>query len=314
MSCCLVLAYNEEKYISDYIIELSKIFEEIIVVNDNSTDKTLEKLENLNINNLTILNNKKNKGAGMSLLNGIKYFLSTEHKYMIKVDGDGQFKVKDIINLNSLSKLGYDFIKGDRFWSEGVEGSIPLIRYIGNTIASILIKISTGNWKINDPLNGLFYFSKKSLENFYLPKIFERYGYPFYINIYMNTLALRNNLKIGQIKNTIQYREEESRLKPSIMLVKLSFYTIHSFLSKIKLKFKYSSLQVSAFLDIIFIFFLINTFYSGINLLLITFGIIDRPKASWLFLTLILFLFSFTSFYYSQVYEKEVRSKYFEIL
>lgn len=314
MSCCLVLAYNEEKYISDYIIELSKIFEEIIVVNDNSTDKTLEKLENLDINNLTILNNKKNKGAGMSLLNGIKYFLSTEHKYMIKVDGDGQFKVKDIINLNSLSKLGYDFIKGDRFWSEGVEGSIPLIRYIGNTIASILIKISTGNWKINDPLNGLFYFSKKSLENFYLPKIFERYGYPFYINIYMNTLALRNNLKIGQIKNTIQYREEESRLKPSIMLVKLSFYTIHSFLSKIKLKFKYSSLQVSAFLDIIFIFFLINTFYSGINLLLITFGIIDRPKASWLFLTLILFLFSFTSFYYSQVYEKEVRSKYFEIL
>lgn len=314
MSCCIVLAYNEEKYISDYIIELSKIFEEIIVVNDNSTDKTLEKLENLDINNLTILNNKKNKGAGMSLLNGIKYFLSTEHKYMIKVDGDGQFKVKDIINLNSLSKLGYDFIKGDRFWSEGVEGSIPLIRYIGNTIASILIKISTGNWKINDPLNGLFYFSKKSLENFYLPKIFERYGYPFYINIYMNTLALRNNLKIGQIKNTIQYREEESRLKPSIMLVKLSFYTIHSFLSKIKLKFKYSSLQVSAFLDIIFIFFLINTFYSGINLLLITFGIIDRPKASWLFLTLILFLFSFTSFYYSQVYEKEVRSKYFEIL
>lgn len=314
MSCCIVLAYNEEKYISDYIVNLSKIFEEIVVVNDNSSDKTLEILENLDINNLTIINNKKNIGAGMSMLKGIKYFLSTEHNYMIKVDGDGQFKVKDVINLISLSKLNYDFIKGDRFWSYGIEGSIPLIRYIGNTIASILIKISTGNWKINDPLNGLFYFSRRSLENFYLPKIFERYGYPFYINIYMNTIALRNNLKIGQIKNTIQYRAEESKLRPSIMLFKLSFYTIYSFVSKIKLKFKYSTLQVSAFLDLIFIFFLINTFYSGLNLFLITLRIIDRPKASWLFLTLILFLFSFTSFYYSQVYEKEVRSKYFEIL
>ena len=35
---------------------------------------------------------------------------------------------------------------------------IPKIRYLGNSIASILIKFTTSNKNINDPLNGLFFF------------------------------------------------------------------------------------------------------------------------------------------------------------
>ena len=42
-----------------------------------------------------------------------------------------------------------------------------------------MIKIATGNWKLNDPLNGLFMFSRNSIKSFSLPKIFNKYGYPF---------------------------------------------------------------------------------------------------------------------------------------
>ena len=40
------------------------------------------------------------------------------------------------------------------------------VRYLGNALASLLIKLTTGNWKINDPLNGLFFMSKKFHQTF----------------------------------------------------------------------------------------------------------------------------------------------------
>ena len=85
---------------------------------------------------------------------------------LIKIDGDNQFKKEDIIKIKGLlENESFDFIKCDRFWDGGIEGTIPSIRYFGNAFASFLAKFSTGNWKVNDPLNGLFGYSRKSLLN-----------------------------------------------------------------------------------------------------------------------------------------------------
>jgi glycosyltransferase involved in cell wall biosynthesis len=306
MNCCLVLAYNEEKYIDNLLTSIENIFDEIVVINDFSSDNTQKILNNSRLKNLTILNNKKNLGAGKSLEIGVQYFLASDHEYLVKVDGDGQFKTDDINKMISLTEKKVDFIKCDRFWENGIEGEIPLVRYIGNSLASLLIKISTGNWKINDPLNGLFLFSKRSLENFKLPKVFKRYGYPFYVNVFMNEKIFSQNIKIFQLKNTVQYRDEESKLRPSIMFIKLMYYTIKSFNKKIIQKFKYSNLQISALLDVLTLVFLTSCIYSAVNLILITFEYIDRPKASWLFLTIIMLVLSVFTFYYSQAYERKV--------
>ena len=311
MICCLVLAYNEEKYLNTLLDSIEHIFDEIVVINDFSSDNTLNILNNSKLSNLTILNNEKNLGAGKSLEIGLQYFLTTDHEYLIKVDGDGQFKIDDINKMISMTKNKVDFIKCDRFWKNGIEGEIPLVRYIGNSLASLLIKISTGNWKINDPLNGLFLFSKRSIDNFNLPKIFKRYGYPFYVNVFMNKKIYSEDIKIFQLKNTVKYRDEESKLRPSIMFLKLIYFTIKSFVKKIVYKFKYSNLQISALLDVITLAFLASSIYSGVNLILITLQFIERPKASWLFLTIIMFLLSTFSFYYSQAYERKVYENYF---
>ena len=92
------------------------------------------------------------------------------------------FLVKSQENLPKL------FIKCDRFWEGGIQGKIPFIRYLGNALASFLIKLSTGNWKLNDPLNGLFFISKKITSNFEVIKLFKRYGYPFYLTWYITKL------------------------------------------------------------------------------------------------------------------------------
>ena len=76
-SACLVLAYNEENFIENTILNIAPLFEEIIVVNDSSTDNTEQILSNLTIDNLKVINNSKNFGAGKSMMIGIDEFLKS---------------------------------------------------------------------------------------------------------------------------------------------------------------------------------------------------------------------------------------------
>ena len=122
-------------------------------------------------------------------MNAIKEVDLNKTDYLIKIDGDNQFKIDDILKLKKVAKDNkIDFLKCDRFWEDGIEGNIPIIRFIGNAFASFLLKLSTSNWKLNDPLNGLFLISSKALRNFDLPKLFidmdTHFFYPFIFQIY----------------------------------------------------------------------------------------------------------------------------------
>ena len=110
MTACLVLAYNEENHIEETLTSVSLLFDLIIVVNDGSTDKTIQKINDLSFKNINLINNEKNLGAGKSLLIGIKEFLNSDESHLIKIDGDNQFKKHDIERLIDLSHEGYDFI------------------------------------------------------------------------------------------------------------------------------------------------------------------------------------------------------------
>ena len=208
MFTLVVLAYNEEKYIKKTILELIEHFDTVIVVDDKSSDNTVTILEALSTkyNNLKIIRNKKNIGAGKSFLTAIDFIKNTDTKYVIKVDGDNQFNLEDILKLKKISKSNHiDYLKCDRFWENGIEGNIPLVRYVGNAFASFLLKLSTSNWKLNDPLNGLFLISSNATQYLTMPKLFYRYGYPFYLSVFFSNLSIERNLYIGQVKNTVTF-------------------------------------------------------------------------------------------------------------
>ena len=80
MNACLILAHNESKFIEKNVTEVISLFELVIVVNDGSTDDTKDILENLTYDNLKIINNQKNLGAGKSLEIGINEFKNSSCK------------------------------------------------------------------------------------------------------------------------------------------------------------------------------------------------------------------------------------------
>ena len=310
MFTLVVLAYNEEKYIEKTILELIECFDKIIVVDDKSSDNTSLLVEALcgQHKNIELIKNVKNIGAGKSFLTAIKSIEGDYPGYIIKVDGDNQFNLEDILKLKELSKnKNIDFLKCDRFWENGIEGDIPLIRYVGNAFASLLLKLSTSNWKLNDPLNGLFSISTKAAKHLNMPKLFFRYGYPFYLSVYFSNLSIERDLLIGQMNNTVTYRDEKSNLKAFTMLFKLIYFIFKILFSKIKLKMKYSQLQMSAILDILGAVSFITFIYSIAKFLNIRYFDYVASQATWFLVSLIFLILTISLVFVSQKIEYKIK-------
>tara|TARA_Y100000389_G_scaffold109199_1_gene106277 strand:+ start:2492 stop:3451 length:960 start_codon:yes stop_codon:yes gene_type:complete len=309
----IVLAYNEENNIQETIVELIDQFDEILIVNDFSTDNTKKILSDLTkVNkNIKVLENPKNYGAGKSFQHSIEYIKNTKNDFenIVKIDGDGQFEKKDIILIKKLlEKEKSQFIKSNRFWKSGIVGDIPTVRYLGNSIASFAIKFNTGLFLINDPLNGLFGFKKSFLTSINIPKIFNRYGYPFYIN----TISVQENVQTIEVQNTVKYNIGEiSQLRAIPMLFKLFMFSIRYFFTNLKLKLKNSNLQTSALLDLFFLLFQSFSYFSIYKLFEIRIIGYSGVQSNWLILFVIFQLSSYVIIYYGKVLENRFRKHFF---
>lgn len=294
MDKLLILAYNEERYINDTVIGNINEFHEVIVVNDCSTDSTKEILNNLSkkYNNLTVVDNIKNIGAGASMNKGIKKALESNFNFLVKIDGDNQFRNTDIKKvLKSATENNSDFIKSDRFWNEGIEGKIPKIRYFGNAFASFLIKLVTSNSNINDPLNGFFVFSQKAVKNLIIPKMFYRYGYPFFINSFYYKFNIHTPINIHQIKNKVTYEDENSYIKPLIMFIKLMIFSKKFYFEMIREKLKLSAFQMSGLLDIVSIISFLVAILSLARSVGARFFEVNANQSAWFIISILFIVF-----------------------
>ena len=161
MIVLIIPVFNEEKKIKDVINSIRGYCDQIIVINDGSTDQTKEILESLE--EITLVNHETNQGIGRATKTGIKKALEMGAEYVIKFDGDGQHVSTDIPKfLNYLNDQNYDFVKGNRFHSSIEE--MPPVKILGNFISTTLQKVVTGNFRISDPNNGFIGFKSSIFE------------------------------------------------------------------------------------------------------------------------------------------------------
>lgn len=307
-----VLAYNVSEFIEDVVKDLSSLNEPIYILNDGSSDDTLVKIENLknDYNNVFIVSNSKNQGAGYSTKKLILKAYNDGYDFLIKIDGDGQFLQSDIKKIINIYKNGdYQFIKSNRFWHQGIVGKIPKKRLFGNLFATMLLQIVSGTNKLFDPLNGLFGIStdiSSELNKFY-PK---RYGYPFYITV----IAVINELKTFQINNVVKYENQKSSLNPLIVLLTLMRLFFYFYIKKIKIKKFIGIYQRSAFLDKTFIFVLTTNILLILSILYLIYfsvGSIIAPR-TLLFIFIFNFMFNVVIFILSFKEEKSIRNTYID--
>lgn len=117
----VIPAYNEEGTLEKVLKDCQDLGDvEIIVVNDASTDKTHEIIQNANVREIK---NEKNLGHGRSLVRGLK---ATTGDRILYLDADGQ--IKPATNFNFIS--GYRVHRQDKFFRKIVSFILKMVIFV----------------------------------------------------------------------------------------------------------------------------------------------------------------------------------------
>ncbi len=160
----VIPAYNESENIVNTVKDIldNAPDYDYVVINDCSTDHTLEVLKS---NNINYLNLPINLGIGGAVQTGYKYALENDYDYVVQFDGDGQHDAKSLKTMEKeLENESADMVIGSRFINnQGFQSS--RMRRIGIAFFTVLIKCLTRQ-RITDPTSGLRMINHKVLALF----------------------------------------------------------------------------------------------------------------------------------------------------
>ena len=138
----IIPAYNEEQSIGIVVKEIPPIVNEIVVVNNNSTDKTAEAAEAAGA---TVLF-EEYQGYGAACLKGIEYIKTKNPDIVVFIDGDFSDYPEELeMLIEPIIKENYDFVLGSRVLGIREKGALPFQSRIGSIVAGFLMNIF---WKI----------------------------------------------------------------------------------------------------------------------------------------------------------------------
>lgn len=179
-------AYNVEKEIYNLLSNMKNYRDNVIIVDDGSTDNTFQIIDSLNYN---VIRQEKNAGVASAIKIGINYAINNGYQSAVFMDSDGQHSPKYIDGFLKLLET-YDFVVGNRFH---INTTAPDIKLGSNLLASIIVKKISGK-KYNDISCG---FKAIKLDEDLKVAIEKSDGYSIVFDLFF--YALNHNYKIGTI-------------------------------------------------------------------------------------------------------------------
>lgn len=222
----IIPAYNEEASIPKVIGDIPKnIVDEVIVVNNNSTDNTIEASQKAGA---TVLS-ETFQGYGAACLTGIDYCKEKDFDIIVFLDGDYSDYPEEIETVIApIVNDDYDFVIGSRVLGEREKGALPFQSQVGSIIAGLLIDFF---WKFKYSDLGPFRAIKfdKLIE---LEMVDKWYGW----TVEMQIKAAQKKYKIKEVPVKYRKRIGKSKvtgtLKGTIMASIIILKTIFSYAFK----------------------------------------------------------------------------------
>lgn len=200
-------AYNAEKTLIKTYEEIPhEYIDDIILVDDYSSDKTVQLAKELNIKTFVHL---ENKGYGGNQKTCYSEALKLGADVVVMLHPDYQYTPKLLVAMASLIAIEqYDAVLGSRVLSEGaLKGGMPFYKYISNRILTFLQNILL-NKKLSEYHSGYRAFSKKVLETLPLNENSD----DFVFDNQMLAQTFFFNFTIGEISCPTKYFEEASSI------------------------------------------------------------------------------------------------------
>jgi len=164
--CVIVPTYNNQKTLKKVLDSILDFTQNIIIVNDGSTDETSEILKQYS--QFTQIHHPKNIGKGRALRNGFRKAIEMHFEYAITIDSDGQHFASDIPNfIAEIHKEPNSLLIGSR---NMMQENVPKKSSFGNKFSNFWFQFETGI-KLEDTQSGFRLYPLKLIpKQFYTNK------------------------------------------------------------------------------------------------------------------------------------------------
>ena len=200
-------SYNAEKTLAATYNEVDKsIVDEIILVDDASSDATVELAKTLNIRTIV---HEKNKGYGGNQKTCYRAALETGADIVIMLHPDYQYDPRLLPAMAHLVATDlYDVVLGSRILGRGaIEGGMPRYKYFANRFLTLVENILIGQ-KLSEYHTGYRAYTRQVLES--IP--FENNSDNFIFDNEILVQAHSRKFSIGEISCPTRYFAEASSI------------------------------------------------------------------------------------------------------
>ena len=197
-------AYNEEKYIAKVVLKTMRHVDEVIVVDDGSTDMTAEIAEKLGA---TVIRHPENRGYGAALATIFQEARKRDPDALVILDADDQHDPDEIPKLvQPILRGEADIVIGSRFRGKTNQ---PHWRKIGVKIITWLTrKAHRLPDTITDAQSGYRAYNNKAIQ------VIQPQDTDMGASIDILAQAAQHNLRIKEVPITIKYHQEASTQNP----------------------------------------------------------------------------------------------------
>jgi glycosyltransferase involved in cell wall biosynthesis len=207
----VVPAYNEERLVATTLSTVPAFVDLILVVDDASTDRTVEVASSFAGERVRIVCHPDNRGVGAAIVTGYRRAMAADADVIAVMAGDAQMHPDDLAGLVLPVVRGeVDYAKGDRLHHPDASSVMPRGRFLVGHALSWLTARAAGLARFSDSQCGYTAISARAAQSIDLGRLFPRYGYP---NDIVGKLALAG-MTIGDVPVRPVYGSEDSGVRP----------------------------------------------------------------------------------------------------